>query len=246
MIVAATAAVTWLLGGSVMATSKRKKKGGGVMAHKEEDKLFLKKSMSSGGDGARHREHLGVSQTKQAKKKKSRRPIDPEDIAGSISSAPERINHDTHLFAVPFGTSPQLSAMRLGDSSTEQSDAMAGTPPLTQNFVHPYVSPSSTTTPSATPHDTMSALAPGQKDRLGRVMIEPDGSSLLLYSDQIAKLTAALAESERKRVAEQQSMSETVQQIKEQVMNLALRPTTSAPDDTDDESDEDDYVDLPP
>jgi len=185
--------------------------------------------MSSGGDGDRHREHLGVSQTKQAKKKKSRRPIDPEDIAGSISSAPERISHDTHLFAVPFGTadprqyypnyrrpvgasstsqalpsrryedlplqairrarplsagtpsptgtSPQLSAMRIGDSSSEQSDAMAGTPPLTQRFVHPDVSPSSTAAPSATPHDTMSALAPGQKDRLGRVMIEPDGSS---------------------------------------------------------------------
>ena len=41
-------------------------------------------------------------------------------------------------------------------------------------------------------------------------------------TDQIAKLTAALAESERKRVAEQQSMSETVQQIKEQ----AMTPTT--------------------
>ncbi|WMV60315.1 hypothetical protein MTR67_053700 [Solanum verrucosum] len=61
-----------------------------------------------------------------------------------------------------------------------------------------------------------------------------------------AELTAALAKSERKRVAEQQSMSETVQQIKEQVMNLARRPTTSAPDDIDDESDEDDYVDLTP
>ncbi|WMV51317.1 hypothetical protein MTR67_044702 [Solanum verrucosum] len=55
-------------------------------------------------DCDRHREHLGVSQTKQAKKKKSRRPIDLEDIAGSISFAPERINHDTHLFAIPFGT----------------------------------------------------------------------------------------------------------------------------------------------
>ncbi|KAG5579485.1 hypothetical protein H5410_050112 [Solanum commersonii] len=65
-------------------------------------------------------------------------------------------------------------------------------------------------------------------------------------SDQIAKLTAALAESERKRVAEQESMSETVQQIKEQVMNLTRRPTTLAPDDTDDESGEDDYVDLTP
>ncbi|KAG5581236.1 hypothetical protein H5410_051863 [Solanum commersonii] len=110
-------------------------------------------------------------QTKQAKKKKSRRPIDPDNIAGSISSAPERISHDIHLFAVPFGTadprqyyhnyrrplgasstshalplrryeelplqairrarplsagapfptgtSPQLSSMRLGDSSSE-------------------------------------------------------------------------------------------------------------------------------
>ncbi|WMV38002.1 hypothetical protein MTR67_031387 [Solanum verrucosum] len=185
--------------------------------------------MSSGGDSDRYREHLGVGQTKQAKKKKSRRPIDPEDIAGSISSAPECISHNTHLFAVPFGTadprqyypnyrrpvgasstsqalpsrryedlplqairrarplsagtpsptgtSPQLSAMRLGDSSSEQSDAMASTPPLTQRFVHPDVSPSSTASPSATPHDTMYALAPGQKNRLGRVMIEPDGSS---------------------------------------------------------------------
>ncbi|KAG5598970.1 hypothetical protein H5410_030340 [Solanum commersonii] len=185
--------------------------------------------MSSGGDSDRHREHLGVNQTKQAKKKKSRRPIDPQDIAGSISSAPERINHDTHLFVVPFDTadprqyypnycrpvdalstshalpsrryedlplqairrarpllagtpspictSPQLSTMRLGDPSSEQSDAMAGTPSLTQHFVHPDVSPSSTVAPSATPHDTMSALAPGQKDRLGRVMIKPDGSS---------------------------------------------------------------------
>ncbi|WMV33614.1 hypothetical protein MTR67_026999 [Solanum verrucosum] len=443
--------------------------------------------MSSADDGDRHREHLGVSQTKQAKKKKSRRPIDPEDIARSISSASERISNDTHLFVVPFGTPsptstyPQLSAMRLGDSNSEQSDAMAGTPPLTQRVVHPDVSPSSTATPSATPHDIMSALAPGQNDRLGRVMIEPDGSSwhpatdaaqtlkecvrrlythayhswteipnsirqaifnnfksrynlvigttferkastrlsswlkkvrdngehpgwmlphvfdelgqywntnkfkaisdqakmargslkggslhtggaktvgtigreiekrlgptpiepevfkkthvrkkenesdpdvwveeraeLAFYvaenldssvqltpelsiqiwkekvvrgthkgrcyglssrndvrrlqsglegigssrqakaldgvqiaamSDQIAKLTAALAESERIRVTEQQSMSETVQQIKEQVMNLARRPTTSAPNDTDDESDEDDYVDLTP
>ncbi|WMV33515.1 hypothetical protein MTR67_026900 [Solanum verrucosum] len=436
--------------------------------------------MSSGSDGDRYREHLGVGQTKQAKKKKSRRPIDPEDIAGSISSAPERISHNTYLFAVPFGTadprqyypnyrrpvgasstsqalpsrryedlplqairrarplsagtpsptgtSPQLSAMRLGDSSSEQSDAMAGMPPLTQRFVHPDVSPSSTAAPSATPHDTMSTLAPGQKDRLGRVMIEPNGSSwhpakdvaralkecvrklytqayhswseipnsirqvmfnnfkywktdkfnaisdqakmargslkggsctpeekelgrtpiepevfkkthvrkkenksdpdvwveeraertfndfhkyvaenldssvqltpelstqiwkekvvggthkgrcyglgsrndvrhlqsglegigssrqaealdgvqIAAMSDQITKLTVALAELERKRVAEQQSMSETVQQIKEQVMNLARRPTTSAPDDTDDESDEDDYVDLTP
>ncbi|WMV54291.1 hypothetical protein MTR67_047676 [Solanum verrucosum] len=73
-----------------------------------------------------------------------------------------------------------------------------------------------------------------------------DGVKIVAMSDHIAKLTAALAESERRRVAEQESMSETVQQIKEQVMNLARRPTTSAPDDTDDESDEDDYIDLTP
>ncbi|KAG5632074.1 hypothetical protein H5410_003791 [Solanum commersonii] len=137
---------------------------------------WLRNYMSSGGDGDRHREHLGVSQTKQAKKKKSRRPIDLEDIAGSISFALEHINHDTHIFAVPFGTADprqyypnyrrpvgasstsQLSAIRLGDSSSEQSDAMAAAP-------------------CATPHYTMFALAPSQKDRLGRVMIELDGSS---------------------------------------------------------------------
>ncbi|KAK4726689.1 hypothetical protein R3W88_031606 [Solanum pinnatisectum] len=73
-----------------------------------------------------------------------------------------------------------------------------------------------------------------------------DAVQIAAMSDQIAKLTAALAESERRRVAEQKGMNETVQQIKEQVINLARRPNTSTPDDTDDESDEDDYVDLTP
>ncbi|KAG5586548.1 hypothetical protein H5410_046982 [Solanum commersonii] len=73
-----------------------------------------------------------------------------------------------------------------------------------------------------------------------------DGVQIATMSDQIAKLTVALEESERRRVVEQENMSETIQQIKEQVMNLARRPTTSAPDDTDDKSDEDDYVDLTP
>ena len=67
--------------------------------------------------------------------------------------------------------------MRLGDSSSEQSDVMAGTPPLTMSFVHPDVSPSSKATPSATLDDEMPALAPDQNDRLGKVMIELDGSS---------------------------------------------------------------------
>ncbi|WMV50904.1 hypothetical protein MTR67_044289 [Solanum verrucosum] len=404
--------------------------------------------MSSGGDGDRHHEHLGVGQTKQAKKKKFRRPIDPEDIGGSISSAPERISHNTHLFAVSFGTADPRQfypnyRRPVGASSTSHALPSRRYEDLPLQAI---------LAPSATPHDTMSALAPGQKGRLGRVMIEPDGSSwhpakdaaralkecvrklytqayhswseipnsirqtmfnnfktmctwesrynlvigttferkastrlsswlksvrdsgerpgwmlphvfaelgqywnidkfkaisdqakmargslkggslhtegaktvgtiaremndfhkyvaknldssvqlipelstqiwkekvvggthkgrcyglgsrnnvrclqsglegigssrqaealndvqIAAMSDQITKLTAALAELERKRVAEQQSMSETVQQIKEQVMNLARRLTTSAPDDTDDESDEDDYVDLTP
>ncbi|KAG5629517.1 hypothetical protein H5410_001234 [Solanum commersonii] len=67
--------------------------------------------------------------------------------------------------------------MRIGDSSSEQSDAMASMPPLTQRFVYHDVSPSSTATPSATPDDMMPSLASGQNDRLDRVMIESDGSS---------------------------------------------------------------------
>uniref|UniRef100_M1DBG7 Uncharacterized protein n=1 Tax=Solanum tuberosum TaxID=4113 RepID=M1DBG7_SOLTU len=109
--------------------------------------------MSSGGDCDRHREDLGVSQTNKAKMKKStRRPIDPEDISGSISSAPERISHDTHLFSISFGYS---STMTLIGS----------------------VSPSSIAAPSATPDVEMPTLALSHKDKLGRVMIEPDGSS---------------------------------------------------------------------
>ncbi|WMV25022.1 hypothetical protein MTR67_018407, partial [Solanum verrucosum] len=73
-----------------------------------------------------------------------------------------------------------------------------------------------------------------------------DGVQIAAMSAQIAKLIAALAKSDQRRVAEQESMRETVQQIKEQVMNLARRPTTSSPDDTDDESYEDDYVEPTP
>ncbi|KAG5584957.1 hypothetical protein H5410_045391 [Solanum commersonii] len=47
--------------------------------------------MSSGGDGDRHREHLGVSRINKARRR-------------SISSTPEHISHDTYLFVVPFGT----------------------------------------------------------------------------------------------------------------------------------------------
>uniref|UniRef100_M1DAJ6 Uncharacterized protein n=1 Tax=Solanum tuberosum TaxID=4113 RepID=M1DAJ6_SOLTU len=61
-----------------------------------------------------------------------------------------------------------------------------------------------------------------------------DDVQIAAMSAQITELTSALIEFERRRVAEQQSMSATVQQIKEQVLNLAHRPTTSsAPKDTD-------------
>ncbi|WMV19185.1 hypothetical protein MTR67_012570 [Solanum verrucosum] len=75
-----------------------------------------------------------------------------------------------------------------------------------------------------------------------------DGVQIAAMSAQIAQLTSVLEESERRRVAEQQSMSKTVQQIKEQVINLARRPTTSALEETNDDStdDEDDCVEPTP
>uniref|UniRef100_M1DS65 Uncharacterized protein n=1 Tax=Solanum tuberosum TaxID=4113 RepID=M1DS65_SOLTU len=68
-------------------------------------------------------------------------------------------------------------------------------------------------------------------------------------SAQIEKLTAALQESQRKRVAEQENVSATVQQIKEHVLNLARRPTsTSSPAEgtNDDSEEDDDYIDYTP
>ena len=50
--------------------------------------------------------------------------------------------------------------MRIRDSSSEQSDSIANTPPLNWHFVHPNESPSSTISPSATPDVAMPALAP--------------------------------------------------------------------------------------
>ncbi|KAG5600488.1 hypothetical protein H5410_031858 [Solanum commersonii] len=139
------------------------------------------------GDGDRHREHIGVSQTKQAKKKQSTRPIDPDDIAGSIFSTPERISHDTHLFVIPFGTTDPRQyypnyRRPIGVSSTSQALPSRRYEDLPLQAIH-RARPLSAATPSAIPDDTMSALAPGQKDRLGRVMIQPDGSSWHLVKD---------------------------------------------------------------
>ncbi|TMW83712.1 hypothetical protein EJD97_000912 [Solanum chilense] len=116
--------------------------------------------MSSSGDGDRHCEHLGVRLTKQSKKKKFRRPIDPEDIAESMSSALDSINDDTHIL-VPFS----------------MADPQQYYPNNCQSrYVHSYESSSATATPNATPDDEMPPLVPDQKDGLGRVIIQPNGS----------------------------------------------------------------------
>ncbi|KAK6791692.1 hypothetical protein RDI58_010773 [Solanum bulbocastanum] len=102
----------------------------------------------------------------------------PVDASSTSQALPSRRYEDLLLQAIrrprplstgrvsdgtpsPTGTSPQLSAIRIRDFSSEQSDVMASTPPLTQRFMHPDVSPSSTAAPSATPDDEMPALAPG-------------------------------------------------------------------------------------
>ncbi|KAG5586679.1 hypothetical protein H5410_047113 [Solanum commersonii] len=169
--------------GTIMKMKQLRRKNGRMME--------LKQARRNSDDGDRHRKHLGdlflLHQSASTMifiyllfrlstadpwqyYPNYRRPVG----ASSTSQAlPSRRYENLPLQAIrrarplsagtpsPTGTSPQLSAMRLGDSSSEQSDARAGTPPLTQRFTHPDVSPSSTTTPSATPHDMMSALTPG-------------------------------------------------------------------------------------
>lgn len=71
---------------------------------------------------------------------------------------------------------------------------------------------------------------------------ELDGVQIFAMSYQIAKHTKPLAQSKKRRVDEKESMSTTIQKIKEQQMNLARRPTTLAPNDTNENSDENDYV----
>uniref|UniRef100_M1B327 Uncharacterized protein n=1 Tax=Solanum tuberosum TaxID=4113 RepID=M1B327_SOLTU len=100
---------------------------------------------------------------------------------------PEHINHDTHLFIVPFGTADPRQyypnyRRRVDASSTSQALPPRRYEDLPLQAIH-RARPLSAGTPfptarlSATPDDEMPALALGQKNRLGRVMIEPDGSS---------------------------------------------------------------------
>ncbi|KAG5632412.1 hypothetical protein H5410_004129 [Solanum commersonii] len=82
--------------------------------------------MASGGEGNRSREHLEVSQPNKSKKKKSMRPIDPEDIPQFLSSTPERITHDTHLLSVSFNMADPRAyypnyCRLVGASSTSQT-----------------------------------------------------------------------------------------------------------------------------
>ncbi|KAG5610674.1 hypothetical protein H5410_021955 [Solanum commersonii] len=73
--------------------------------------------------------------------------------------------HDTtrtYLYRLFVEHDPyRLVGYRMVLQLPHQSDAMTGMPPLTQCFVHPSVSFSSTVTPSATPDDETPALAPG-------------------------------------------------------------------------------------
>ncbi|KAG5628272.1 hypothetical protein H5410_013490 [Solanum commersonii] len=322
--------------------------------------MELKQARRNNGDGDRHREHLGdLFLLRQSASvmiliylffpfdtadprqyyPNYRRPV---EASSTLQALPPRRYKDLLLQAI---RRPQpLSANRISD----------GTPSSTAS-VYSSILTSSTAAHSATPDAEMPTLAPGQKDRFGRVMIEPDGSSWHLAKDATrdlkdrirrfytqayhswseipnsihqamfnefkekelgrtliepevfkkthvkkkenesdpdvwveernefhqyvaenldssqndirrlqsglegigssrqeealdTQLTSVLTESKRRRVAEQQSMSVIVQEIKEQVLNLTRRPTTSSlVEDTDDDSDEDDdFVDRTP
>ncbi|KAG5629474.1 hypothetical protein H5410_001191 [Solanum commersonii] len=145
-----------------------------------------------GGDGDRHREHHGVSQTKQAKKKKSKRPIDPKDmhdlflLCQSASAMiliyllfrlVGRILGNIILITVDQSMLHLLHMHYLYDATRSYLYRLLIEHDPYRKVLHLPQSDAMAATPSATPHDMRSDLAPGQKDRLGRVMIEPDESS---------------------------------------------------------------------
>jgi hypothetical protein len=71
-----------------------------------------------------------------------------------------------------------------------------------------------------------------------------DSVQIAEMSRKISELTRALAASEEKRLAEQKRTDQTVEQIKEQVLNLARRPSRSSRASTsgDDSSDDEEYI----
>ncbi|WMV25347.1 hypothetical protein MTR67_018732 [Solanum verrucosum] len=120
--------------------------------------------------------------------------------SGGDSDRSQCISHDTYLFFVPFGTAdprayyPNYRRL-VGASSTSHAfpprhyedlplQAIRRARPLSVGRISDGT-PASTGTPSATPDDETPTLTPGQKDRLGRVMIEPDGSSFPLVCSYI-------------------------------------------------------------
>ncbi|KAF3627617.1 hypothetical protein FXO38_28663, partial [Capsicum annuum] len=164
--------------------------------------------------------------SKSTAKKKSKTPINLDDIPGRLSSShrctplyqeglmshltlvilqiimvPERqvcTSYDPHTFRPPtdIGTSrlssgtsscrdssPHLSGLWLRDSSN--SDAQTSTPLFSEPWILPRVASASGFAPPPPPppppvtNDTdahLVGLVPRDKDRLGRVFIEPDGS----------------------------------------------------------------------
>ena len=101
----------------------------------------------------------------------------PLHISASHIIRPTYIGTSRLSSATP---SPHLSGLRLRDSS--DSDAQTSTPPLTQHYVLPRVASTSGSVPPppSVDDDTdadLIGLVPGDTDRLGRVFMEPDGSS---------------------------------------------------------------------
>uniref|UniRef100_M1DT38 Uncharacterized protein n=1 Tax=Solanum tuberosum TaxID=4113 RepID=M1DT38_SOLTU len=155
--------------------------------------------MSSGGDGDRHCEHLGVSQTKQAKKKKSRRSIDPERILSNIIliTVDQSVLHLLHMHCLHDATRTYLYRLFVEHDPYRQiwkEKVIGGTHKGrcyglgSRNDVRRL----------------QSGLEGIGSSRQAEAL---DGVQIAAMSDQIAKLIAALAESEWRRVAEQESMS---------------------------------------
>ncbi|TMW99699.1 hypothetical protein EJD97_002115 [Solanum chilense] len=75
------------------------------------------------------------------------------------------------------GRMMELKQMRRNSSRTKSIRFSGWYASIDSAFYASGVSPSSTSAPSATTDDETHVLVHGQKDTLGRVMIEPDGST---------------------------------------------------------------------
>ncbi|KAG5600161.1 hypothetical protein H5410_031531 [Solanum commersonii] len=120
-----------------------------------EEEEWENDGIETSGDSDKHREHLGdlflLRQSASAMILIYFLPFDTTNPRHCLHVA-----MGTYLYMLFIEHDPYQHVLYL-----PQSDAMAGTPLLTQCFVHHDVSPSSTTTLSATPNDMIPALASG-------------------------------------------------------------------------------------